>query len=97
MVSGRKFLDQRTGSWIKFNSTLVPTYLRRIKNIEELIPCLYLQGISTGDMQPALESLLGKQTNGLSTNSVSQLKQQWEEEYDQWRKFDLSTRRYAYI
>ncbi|PCS22059.1 hypothetical protein BTN49_2324 [Candidatus Enterovibrio escicola] len=48
-------------------------------------------------MQPALESLLGKQTNGLSTNSVSQLKQQWEEEYDQWRKFDLSTRRYAYI
>ncbi|PCS23405.1 hypothetical protein [Candidatus Enterovibrio escicola] len=48
-------------------------------------------------MQPDLKSLLGKQTKGLSVNSVSRLKQQWEAEYDQWRKHDLSKRRYVYI
>ena len=87
----------RTGSGIKFNSKLVPPYLKRTKNIEELIPWLYLRGISTGDMQPALESLLGKEAKGLSANSVSRLKQQWEAEYEQWRKRDLSKRRYAYV
>lgn len=87
----------RTRSGIKFNSKLIPPYLKRTKNIEELIPWLYLRGISTGDMQPALESLLGKQAMGLSANSVSRLKQQWEAEYGQWRKRDLSKRRYVYI
>ena len=87
----------RTGSGIKFNSTLVPPYLKRTKNLEELIPWLYLRGISTGDMQPALESLLGEQAKGLSANSVSRLKQQWEAEYAQWQKRDLSKRRYVYI
>ena len=87
----------RTGSGIKFNSKLVPPYLKRTKNIEELIPWLYLRGISTGDMQPALESLLGKEAKGLSANSVSRLKQQWEAEYEQWRKRDLSKRQYVYV
>ena len=87
----------RTGSGIKFNSKLVPPYLKRTKNIEELVPWLYLRGISTGDMQPALESLLGKEAKGLSANSVSRLKQQWEAEYEQWRQRDLSKRRYVYV
>lgn len=87
----------RTGSGIKFNSKLVPPYLKRIKNIEELVPWLYLRGISTGDMQPALESLLDKQAKGLSANSVSRLKLQWEAEYEQWRNRDLSKRRYVYV
>ena len=87
----------RTGSGIKFNSKLVPPYLKLTKNIEELVPWLYLRGISTDDMQPALESLLGKEAKGLSANSVSRLKQQWEAEYEQWRKRDLSKRRYVYV
>ncbi|MEI8631540.1 transposase [Vibrio sp. PP-XX7] len=58
-----------------------------------MIPWLYLRGISTGDMQPALESLLGKEAKGLSANTVSRLKQQWEQEYDHWRQRDLSKRR----
>ncbi|PCS22349.1 hypothetical protein BTN49_2078 [Candidatus Enterovibrio escicola] len=48
-------------------------------------------------MQLILKSFLGKQAKGLSTNSVSRLKQQWEVEYDQWRKCDLSKRQYLYI
>ena len=47
----------RSGSGIRFNSTLLPPYLKRAKSIEELLPWLYLKGISTGDDQEALSSL----------------------------------------
>lgn len=87
----------RSGQGIKFNSKLIPPYLKRTKAVEELIPWLYLKGISTGDMQPALETLLGEGAKGLSGNTVSRLKQSWEQEYDQWRQRDLSKRRYVYI
>lgn len=87
----------RKGEGVKFNSQLVPPYLKRTKNIEELVPWLYLRGISTGDMQPALEALLGKEAKGLSANTVCRLKQQWEQDYDLWRKRDLSKRRYVYF
>ncbi len=87
----------RSKSGIKFNSSLVPPYLKRTKNLEEFIPWLYLRGVSTGDMQPALESLLGENAAGLSPNTVSRLKSQWEDDYHQWRKRDLSKRRYVYV
>lgn len=87
----------RSGQGVKFNSALVPPYLKRTKAIEEFIPWLYLRGISTGQMQPALESLLGEDAKGLSANTVSRLKQQWEQDYDTWRQRDLSKRRYVYI
>ncbi|WP_097356380.1 transposase [Candidatus Enterovibrio escicola] len=75
---------------MKFNSTLIPPYLKRAKNIEELILWFYLRGISTGDMQPTLEAPLGKQAKKLSANNVSRLKQQWEAECNQWRQRALS-------
>lgn len=87
----------RSGSGIKFNSSLVPPYLKRTKAMEEFIPWLYLKGVSTGDMQPALEVLLGEGAKGLSANTVSRLKQSWEQDYDEWRRRDLSKRRYVYV
>lgn len=87
----------RSGQGVKFNSELIPPYLKRTKSMEEFIPWLYLRGISTGDMQPALESLLGGDTGGLSAGTVSRLKQTWENDYAKWRKRDLSKRRYVYI
>ena len=87
----------RSGQGIKFNSSLIPPYLKRTKAIEEFIPWLYLKGISTGEMQPALEKLLGENAKGLSANTVSRLKQQWEQDYDSWRQRDLSKRRYVYV
>lgn len=87
----------RSGQGIKFNSALLPPYLKRTQALEEFIPWLYLKGISTGDMQPALEALLGEGAQGLSANTVSRLKQQWEGEYTQWRQRDLSKRRYVYL
>ena len=48
-------------------------------------------------MKPALEALLGEGALGLSSNAVSRLKQQWEADYEQWNKRDLSQHRYAYV
>ena len=87
----------RSGQGIKFNSMLIPPYLKRTKSLDEFIPWLYLKGISTGDMQPALSRLLGENATGLSANTVSRLKQSWEQDYDRWRKRDLSKRRYVYV
>ena len=86
----------RSGGGVRFNSSLLPPYLKRARSIEELIPRLYLKGISTGDYQEALAALLGDQAKGLSANTVSRLKKQWKDEHAEWRKRDLADRRYVY-
>lgn len=86
----------RSGCGIKFNSSLLPPYLKRARSVDELIPWLYLKGVSTGDFQEALCALLGKQAGGLSANTVSRLKAKWIQEHAAWRKRDLSGRRYVY-
>ena len=86
----------RSKSGICFNSTLVPPYLKRAKSIEELLPWLYLKGISTGDYQEALESLLGENAKGLSAQTISRLKSDWIDEHRHWRCQDLSNKRYVY-
>ena len=87
----------RSGSGIKFTSQLIPPYLKRTNTVEGFIPWLYLKGISTGDMRPALEALLGEGASGLSANTVTRLKQSWEQDYNDWRQRDLSKRRYVYV
>ena len=86
----------RSGSGIKFTSALLPPYLKRTKSMEELIPWLYLKGISTGDYSEALHALLGEQAKGLSANTVCRLKAKWLEEYQFWSQQDLSNKRYVY-
>jgi putative transposase len=82
---------------IQFQSSLIPSYLRKTKSLEDLIPWLYLKGISAGDMAEALEALIGKDAKGFSQPVVSKLKKNWKGEYDNWRKRDLSKKRYVYI
>ena len=67
-------MGSTSGSGIRFTSNILPPYLRRTKSIEELIPWLYLKGISTGDFAEALQSLLGPDAPGLSANTVVRLK-----------------------
>lgn len=86
----------RSVSGIHFTSALVPPYLRRSKSMEELIPWLYLKGISTGDFGEALSSLVGENAQGLSANTVCRLKADWIKEYQSWRQCDLSQKRYVY-
>jgi putative transposase len=82
---------------VQFTSSILPPYLRRSKSIEELIPWLYLKGISTGDFKEALQSLLGEDTKGLSPNVIVRLKETWGQEYDQWSRRDLSDKHYVYV
>ena len=86
----------RSGSGVKFNSELVPPYLRRTKSVETLLPWLYLKGISTGDFQEALTAILGAEAKGLSPSTITRLKQTWEKEHQDWAKSSLAKKRYVY-
>lgn len=86
-----------TAEKIRFTSMILPPYLRKAKSIEELLPWLYLKGISTGDFHEALAALLGPNATGLSSTRISRLKADWWTEYDHWQRRDLSTRRFVYI
>jgi len=70
------------GSKIRFASSLIPPYLRKSKSVEELLPWLYLKGISTGDFSEALAALLGPEAGGLSASTITRLKAIWWEEYE---------------
>ena len=80
-----------------FSSKILPPYLRKTKSLEELIPWLYLKGISTGDFQEALAALVGPECPGLSATTVTRLKSIWQEEYDVWSKRSLVGKEYVYI
>ena len=82
---------------VQFTPSVLPAYLRRTDAIEELIPWLYLKGVSTGDFGEALQSLVGERAKGLSANVVVRLKEQWADEYDQWMQRDLSGKHYVYV
>lgn len=82
---------------IKFSSAILPRYLRRTKSIEELLPWLYLKGLSTGDFSTALTALLGKDSPGLSAATISRLKEVWKEQYESWSGRDLAHKNFVYI
>ena len=81
----------------KFTSKILPPYLRKTKSIEELIPWLYLKGISTGDFGEALQSILGKDVPGLSASTITRLKSTWENDYRDWSKRSLRDKHYVYV
>lgn len=80
-----------------FNSKLLPPYLRRTKTVDELLPWLYLKGISTGDFAEALSALVGADAKGLSPNTIQRLKESWSDEYAEWNTRDLTGKRYVYM
>jgi putative transposase len=81
----------------KFTPTVLPPYLRRTRSLEELIPWLYLKGISTGDFSEALAAILGPDAPNLSATTVTRLKAVWEEDYRAWSKRSLAGKRYVYV
>lgn len=80
-----------------FTSAILPRYMRRVPSLDNLIPVLYLKGISTGDFTEALEAILGENAKGLSASTVVRLKKQWEQDYRAWAKRDLTGTRYVYF
>ena len=82
---------------VQFTPSVLPAYLRRTASVEELIPWLYLKGISTGNFQEALQALVGEKAKGLSANVIVRLKEVWSQEYEEWRRRSLVGKQYVYI
>ena len=92
-VHDRRPSEQRE----KFTPAVLPPYLRRTRSLEELIPWLYLKGISTGDFSEALQAILGPDAPNLSATTITRLKAVWEEDHRAWSKRSLAGKRYVYV
>jgi transposase-like protein len=81
----------------RFTSQLLPPYMRRSPKVAEVLPILYLRGLSTGDFRPALEGLLGEDAAGLSPTNIARLTACCEKEYTAFRQRDLAGREFVYV
>jgi transposase-like protein len=81
----------------RFASQILPSYMRRAPKVAEVLPILYLRGLSTGDFQAALPVLLGEAAGGLSPTTITRLTAGWETEYQAWRRRDLREVDYVYV
>jgi len=85
------------GNRQRFTSAILPPYRRRSPKVAEVLPILYLRGLSTGDFREALSALLGEEAAGLSAANITCLLSVWEEEYTRFQKRSLADRDYVYI
>jgi len=86
-----------SGERHRFRSRILPPYMRRSPKVAEVLPILYLRGLSTGDFRQALPVLLGADAAGLSPTTITRLTGEWEQEYTAFRRRDLSNHDYVYI
>jgi putative transposase len=98
-VRGPRINDRRvnetTGERRRFKSTILPPYMRRSPKVSEVLPLLYLHGLSSGDFAPALEEFFGTEA-GLSSATIVRLTEQWQKEREEFMRGDLSERNYVY-
>jgi putative transposase len=92
-VEAPRVNDKRDGE--RFSSKILPAYMRRSPKVTEVLPVLYLRGLSTGDFAPALAGFLGSDA-GLSPSTISRLTEAWQAEHAEWTRRDLSDRDYVY-
>jgi len=93
-VNDRRVLD---GERQKFSSRILPPYVRRSPRVAEVLPLLYLHGLSSGDFRAALGALLGDEAAGLSPTAIIRLTKAWEAEYAEFRRRDLAGTDYVYV
>lgn len=94
-VNAPRVNDRRVdadGERCKFTSRILPPYMRRSPKVVEVLPVLYLRGLSTGDFREALAALLGKDAAGLSATNIARLTNEWETEYRAFQKRSLADR-----
>src|SRR5690606_2504981 len=96
-VEQPRVLDRRGTEGEPFSSKILPPYLRKTRSLEELIPWLYLKGVSTGDFSEALSALVGADAAGLSASTITRLKEVWEGEFQEWTHRSLKGKQYVYL
>jgi putative transposase len=79
-----------------FSSAILPRYMRKSPKVTEVLPVLYLRGLSTGDFAPALAGFFGTDA-GLSASTVNRLTTAWQAEHQRWSSRDLSSVDYVYL
>ncbi|MFB8036547.1 IS256 family transposase [Streptomyces sp. NPDC056004] len=89
-------VDEATGDRRRFSSAILPPWCRKSPKIAEVLPLLYLHGLSSGDFVPAMEQFLGSSA-GLSPATVTRLTAQWQDDHAAFQDRDLSQTDYVYI
>jgi len=92
-----KRVGERTGERKRFSSRILPAYARRSPKVTDVLPILYLRGLSTGDFGPALRDLLGEDASGLSASAIQRLTEQWHGEHERFCSRSVKFHRYAYL
>jgi putative transposase len=80
----------------RFKSVILPPYMRRSPKVKEVLPLLYLHGLSSGDFVPALKEFFGSEA-GLSSAAITRLSEHWQQEHEHFMSRDLSERDYVYL
>ena len=91
-----KRTDPATGERLRFSSAILPPWARKTPKVTEVLPLLYLHGLSTGDFVPALGQFLGSSA-GLSAAVITKLTEQWQAEQRAFASRDLSASDYVYV
>lgn len=91
-----KRIDEETGERVRFRSSIVPPRCPKSPKVAEVLPLVYLHGMSTGDFVPALEGFFGSAA-GLSSSVITRLTRQWQGERDAFMHRDLSSVDYVHV
>jgi putative transposase len=91
-----KRINEATGERKRFASAILPAWCRRSPKVSEVLPLLYLHGLSGGDFVPALEPFLGS-SSGLSASTITRLTEQWQNEQKTFSARDISQVDYVYV
>jgi putative transposase len=89
-------VDPVTGQRVRFRSLILPPWCRKSPKVAEVLPLLYLHGLSTGDFAPALEAFFGSAA-GLSASAIGRLLTAWQADYQAFCQRDLAERDYVYV
>ncbi len=91
-----KRVDEVTGDRCRFSSAILPAWARKSPQVAEVLPLLYLHGLSSGDFVPALEEFVGSAA-GLSSSTITRLTQQWQDEARAFTARSLAEVDYVYV
>ncbi len=89
-------VDEHSGQRMRFRSVILPPYMRRSPKVTEVLPLLYLHGLSSGDFAPALREFFGAEA-GLSPTTIVRLTERWRKEREEFARRDLSEKDYVYV